>query len=817
MNTRADLAAAPTASPRRILKFGGTSVTGSERLAVIADVIRQRRAHSHPVIVVSAQSGVTDLLLDASARAAEGRAYDEVVREILARHEAAIVELGLPDSVADDVRTLADGVDRLLRGITLVGECSPRIRDRLLAFGELASARLVASALHHRHEMPAAPIDAADLIVAEIEGGSARVDWAATESRIQAALSSVGGPLPVVTGFLAASDTGVRTTLGRGGSDSSAAILGWALRADAVEIWTDVDGVMTADPRVVADASPIRSLDYSELLDLAHWGAKVVHPDAVRPLRDRGIPLVVRNTARPDDPGTVISSTVEGDPRTVRSIALMSDVATVRMRGGSDGESNGGRVLHALEHAGVRTLAVSQGGSDGSVWVAVPERACERALETLRRAFASDLRSESARGPSEERGLAIVSLVGSSAGSFSETASRVITVLAENDIEVRGLTRGSTASGISCVVDGQDGRFAARLLHDALVVDAGHTDDTLSPQRSTDLGRDVVELATRLVEIPSVTGSEGPVTDALAAILEYDGWGITRQSVGPGRDNLWATRGNGVVTLSTHLDTVPGDVPIRVEAGRLFGRGACDAKGIAAAMVVAANRLADAGEERVDLLFVVGEEGRSDGARAANQLPATSRFLVNGEPTEGHLASGAKGTLQAIVRTSGTEAHSAYPEQGQSAVHTMVRLLGELTQLDLPVDPMLGPTTINVGTVSGGSAPNVLAGSCEATMMVRLVGEPEPVRDLIEQWAGEDAEVSWVSHVPAQRFETVPGFEVGAVGYTTDASLLDAWGRPLLYGPGSIHVAHTPDEHVSVEALRTAVDDYERIVRALLR
>jgi acetylornithine deacetylase len=270
------------------------------------------------------------------------------------------------------------------------------------------------------------------------------------------------------------------------------------------------------------------------------------------------------------------------------------------------------------------------------------------------------------------------------------------------------------------------------------------------------------------------------------------------------------------VTLSTHLDTVPPYVAPRLTGERLYGRGACDAKGIAAAMLAAADRLATSGEERVDLLLVVGEEKGSDGARAANHLPATSSFLVNGEPTESKLASGAKGSLRVTVRTLGREAHSAYPHLGKSAIEPMLDLLPTLRDLPLPADPLLGATTYNIGTIRGGTEANVIPALAEAELMFRLVGDVEPVKQALSAWARGRAELEWGSTIPAQRFHTVPGFEVAPVAYTSDIPLLGRWGTPLLFGPGSIHVAHTPDEHIDVRELRSSVDDYERLVRSLL-
>jgi acetylornithine deacetylase len=327
---------------------------------------------------------------------------------------------------------------------------------------------------------------------------------------------------------------------------------------------------------------------------------------------------------------------------------------------------------------------------------------------------------------------------------------------------------------------------------------------------------DVVALAAELLAIASTTRDEGNAVDFVARWLVAREWNVTIQEVTPGRGNVWATRKGGGVTLSTHLDTVPPYVPPRLEGNRLKGRGACDAKGIAAAMMTVADRLAQAGEERVDLLFVVGEERGSDGARAANQLPATSRYLINGEPTESILASGCKGALRVTVRTKGREAHSAYPHLGASAIIPLAQLMVDLDQVALPTDAVLGPTTVNVGVIRGGTEANIIPGAAEAELMVRLVGDPAPVKEALLAWAGDRADLDWGSFIPAQHFHIVPGFEAKPVAYTSDIPLLTRWGTPLLFGPGSIHVAHTPDEFINVDELRASVDHYERMIRSLL-
>src|SRR3954466_16414485 len=328
---------------------------------------------------------------------------------------------------------------------------------------------------------------------------------------------------------------------------------------------------------------------------------------------------------------------------------------------------------------------------------------------------------------------------------------------------------------------------------------------------------DVVALAAELLAIQSSTGSEAAAVDFVSRWLVSRGWNVTTQEVAKGRANVWASLAGNGVTFSTHLDTVPPYIAPRLDGDKLFGRGACDAKGIAAAMLCAAENLSAAGEERVGLLFVVGEEQGSDGARAANQLPATSKFLVNGEPSESKLASGAKGSLRVAVRTRGKAAHSAYSHLGESAIEPMLELLPTVKKLDLPKDSVLGETTVNIGTIHGGTAGNIVPALCEAEVMFRLVGDVKPVKQIVEKWGKGKAGFECGSPIPAQKFHPIPGFQVAAVAYTTDIPLLTKWGTPLLFGPGSINVAHTTDEFIDIEELRAAVVSYEKIAKALLQ
>lgn len=324
-------------------------------------------------------------------------------------------------------------------------------------------------------------------------------------------------------------------------------------------------------------------------------------------------------------------------------------------------------------------------------------------------------------------------------------------------------------------------------------------------------------LAARLMEIDSTSGREGAVVDWLESYLTGAEWQVRRIPVTPGRDDLLAIAGVGAhVTFSTHLDTVPPFIPPRLDGDRLWGRGACDAKGIAAAMILAAEQLRAEGLA-VALLFVVGEEVTHDGAVAANGVGNQSVALVNGEPTESTLAVGTKGAMRFTVRTRGVAAHSAYPHLGRSAITELVALLSELETLQLPSDPVLGDTTINVGVISGGVADNVMAPAAEARLMARLVSPAEALMPILRTWVGDRAEIEFGITVPHVRLRTLPGFATSVAAYATDIPKLANWGPPLLFGPGSIHVAHRDDEHVSVAELRAAVGTYADLGRRLLR
>ena len=326
---------------------------------------------------------------------------------------------------------------------------------------------------------------------------------------------------------------------------------------------------------------------------------------------------------------------------------------------------------------------------------------------------------------------------------------------------------------------------------------------------------ETLAFARSLIDIDSTTGREAEAGQWLAARLAALGYHVLEQKIARGCANILATIDDPVVVFSTHFDCVPPFFPSRVENGRLIGRGACDAKGILAAQVAAAERLRASGERRVGLLFVVGEERGSDGAVAANTLPNHCRFLINGEPTDSRLATATRGNLRVRLEARGRAAHSCAPEQGESAIDKLVDALVELRALSLPVDPDLGSTFYSIGLIEGGVAPNVIPAHASAEVMFRTIGSADDILTVLGALKPR-VQISEVLRVRPIRMHTVPGFETHVFPFTTDVPLLDRWGTPLLFGPGSILVAHTDGEFVTLDELHGAVDGFERLARGCL-
>jgi len=329
------------------------------------------------------------------------------------------------------------------------------------------------------------------------------------------------------------------------------------------------------------------------------------------------------------------------------------------------------------------------------------------------------------------------------------------------------------------------------------------------------------ELTRALVDIESVTNGEKRVGDylfaQLSALASDRNGRIERIPAAPDRDNIFVSWGQPFVTLSTHMDTVPPFFGSREDGEFIWGRGACDAKGIIAAMIAAAEKLLAAGTRNFGLLFVVGEERNSAGAKAAAANPRGSRFLINGEPTENRLALGSKGALRYEITAQGKLAHSAYPELGRSAIHTLLDVLHDVRKIPLPEDPLLGRSTLNIGTISGGRAPNVVADHAAAEIMFRTIGDPSAIREAVSAAVAGRAEAREVLHTPALHLTGFDGLPTTVVAFTTDIPTFnDAWGQPFLIGPGNIHLAHTNEERISKTQLSEAVDIYARMTTQLL-
>jgi acetylornithine deacetylase len=329
--------------------------------------------------------------------------------------------------------------------------------------------------------------------------------------------------------------------------------------------------------------------------------------------------------------------------------------------------------------------------------------------------------------------------------------------------------------------------------------------------------RRVIDLTKELVAIESVTSNEIECARFIYDLLARQGYSVERQPVTDERCNVFARRGTPEIVLSTHIDTVPPYFPPSEDGEFIYGRGSCDAKGSLACQIAAAELLIAQGVGDFGLLFVVGEETGSDGARAANAAAkgSTTKYIVVGEPTENRLVVATKGTLALRLRARGRTAHSAYPERGESAIHRLLDALAALRAMPIPSDPELGATTMNIGLISGGRAANVVPDLAEADILFRTIDDGTELRRRIAAVLDGNCDYEFLRQTPTLRLERLDGFDTEVVAFTTDATHLGNWGCPLLLGPGSILQAHTANEHVRKADLARAVEQYQQIVLAL--
>ncbi|MEX2467217.1 MAG: bifunctional aspartate kinase/homoserine dehydrogenase I [Gemmatimonadota bacterium] len=465
----------PDSNPYRVLKFGGSSLADSDRIRRVADIVRSERDEARDtrfVVVVSALGGVTERLAEAARSAAAGDpACEALLDRIDARHRSAleaVVPPGEREDLSHTVSRWTTEIRELLTGIAMVRECTPRTLDRVLSLGERVSSALVAAAFR-ASGMEAEAVDARDLLITDDAFGRARVDLARSTPRVRGRVEAVAG-VPVLPGFIAATDTGETTTLGRGGSDSTASLVGAILEAERIEIWTDVDGVMSADPRLVPDAFSLSALTYQELLELSHFGAKVVYAPSVHAAKAHGIPLLIRNTLRPGFAGTWVGSDeVPVDARPVRGISSIAEVALLRLEGdGMVGVPGiAARLFQALAARGVSMILISQASSEHSICFAVEPASLPEARRAVEEEFSLERRVGLVDELVVDEDRAVIAAVGEGMRDTPGIAGRLFSILGDMGVNVHAIAQGSSELNISLVVERDDVGRALRGLHTA--------------------------------------------------------------------------------------------------------------------------------------------------------------------------------------------------------------------------------------------------------------------------------------------------------------------------------------------------------------
>ena len=467
----------------RVLKFGGTSVGNAEAFARVASIVERARAQdSQTVVVTSAMSGVTNSLIAAARAAAEGneQVYRNVRSELLARHQMVAGQL-VPDGVTRAAlgrlfEEKLETFEQLCHSIAVLGELTARGLDVVSSLGERLAAPLLAAVLNARG-IPAEAVDASELIVTDDHFGSANPLMEPTRQRTRERLLPLveRGVVPVVTGFIGATKNGITTTLGRGGSDYSAAIVGACLDAERVEIWTDVDGVLTADPRIVPTARTLPQLSYAEAAELAYFGAKVLHPKTILPAIEQDIPIYVLNTFNPDHPGTRIVRKADHTGNVVKAITAIKGLTlvTVEGRGMIGVPGIAARTFQAVASVGANVLMISQSSSEQSICFVIPQADASRVLEALRQAMAYELERRLIDAIHGEDGIVIVAVVGSAMKGTPGIAAKVFGALGDAGINVIAIAQGSSEANISLVVAQGDSDEAVRRIHTAFGLDKG--------------------------------------------------------------------------------------------------------------------------------------------------------------------------------------------------------------------------------------------------------------------------------------------------------------------------------------------------------
>ena len=457
---------------RVVMKFGGTSVGDGERIARVADLIAEAVGRDDQVVaVVSAMSGVTDALVRAARTAAEGdgTTFRRVKTDLLVRHLVAVDQaVGNGADLRDEITEALENFEQLCHSIYILGECTPRALDMVSSLGERFTSRILAATLNHRG-IQAEAIDATEIIITDDNFGAANPIMELTCPRTRERLEPLleAGSVPVVTGFIGATQEGVTTTLGRGGSDYTAALVGRCLEADEVWIWTDVDGVMTADPRIVPDARTLPEISYAEAAELSYFGAKVLHPKTIRPAIERGIPLRIKNTFNPDGPDTLITQEATQDRRPVKAVTAIRNLSliTVAGRGMLGVPGVAAKVFSAVAREGISVLMISQSSSEQSICFVVEEQSSARAVAALERAFERELARKDIDRIWADDHVVIIAVVGATIRTTPGIAAKVFGALGRNGVNVISIAQGSSEHNLSLVVADEDAEAAVRLIH----------------------------------------------------------------------------------------------------------------------------------------------------------------------------------------------------------------------------------------------------------------------------------------------------------------------------------------------------------------
>ncbi|HQU92300.1 MAG TPA: aspartate kinase, partial [Pyrinomonadaceae bacterium] len=451
----------------KVLKFGGSSVANAENIKKVVEIVR--KVEGDAVVVLSAMQGTTDKLIDAGRMAERGDdSYVAKFDEIRSQHTAAITALSLDQTVTADIETRFNDLADILRGVALIGELSTRTLDNILSFGELLSTR-IASAYLTSVGTGNTWLDSRDLIRTDSNFGNAAVDFKATNELV--AKANIKG-LTIVPGFVATDANGNTTTLGRGGSDYTAAIFAAALDVEVLEIWTDVSGMMTADPRFVRSVRDIPRITYREAMELSHFGAKVVYPPTIQPVMAKGIPVWVKNTFAPDDFGTLIEAK-STDAEMVRGITSIDKIAVLNLEGsgmvGVPGFSK--RLFDALSRSQINVILITQSSSEHSICVAIEERSANGAKAAVDREFEYEIAIGKIDLLRIETGLSILALVGDNMRFHTGVSGRMFSTLGHNGVNIRAIAQGSSERNISAIIDSADVRKAVNTLHEEFFSD----------------------------------------------------------------------------------------------------------------------------------------------------------------------------------------------------------------------------------------------------------------------------------------------------------------------------------------------------------